>query len=319
MTEAVQIPYQHPVVRDLAWVMASAGLLQTVPEGQALVTDGWCRQHYLAHDDHLRALDEQPEALLTVLSKSKSHRLGIYFEWLLRYWLQEILQVHQLGHNVPVSRRQKTGGRRTLGEFDFLFRTGESQPLQQWEATVKFYLQKIDDQGQPYWVGPGDKDRLDIKLARLFQHQLKLAELPEAKACLSHWKTERVQPAGFIKGYLFYPLAEDGTYSPHPASDTVLLPCRLSPTHNKGWWFHWGDRPLPGTSDDTRWVVLAKSRWLSPVRQMADDGSRLSNADLAAYCEKYFHQQSRPLLVAELQRQSNVWVEVSRGFVLSPA
>ena len=319
MTDAVGIPYRHPVVRDLAWVMASAGLLQTAPEGQLLVTDEYCRQLYVTHDAHLRTLDEQPEPLLTVLSKSKSHRLGIYFEWLLRYWLQEILQVQQLGHNVPVFQMQKEGGQRTLGEFDFLFRMNESQPLQQWEATVKFYLQKIDEQGRPYWIGPGDRDRLDIKLARLFQHQLRLAELPEAKACLTDLGAECVQPAGFIKGYLFYPLTEEGSFSPHPASDSSLLPCRLSPMHNKGWWFHWRDRSLPGPPAETHWVVLAKALWLSPVRQTKNETAWLSAADLLAYCEKYFAQQDRPLLVAQLHWQSDAWQEVSRGFILAPS
>jgi len=252
-----------------------------------------------------------------VLPKNKSHRLGIYFEWLLRYWLEEILQVQQLGHNVPVFQRQKTGGKRTLGEFDFLFRVDPAQPLQHWEATVKFYLQKIDDQGRPYWIGPGDLDRLDIKLDRLFQHQLKLAEFPEAKTCLLGMGAESVQSAGFIKGYLFYPLAADGTFTPHPAGNASLSPCMLSPAHNKGWWFHWGDRSFPGSVAGARWVMLPKPRWLSPVRQTLEEGL-LNEKALTAYCEEYFCHQDRPLLLVALHWQSDTWQEVSRGFVLAP-
>ncbi len=318
LNDAVRIPYTHPVVRDLAWVMVSPGLLKTPPVGQALVSDEICHQFYASHQDHLSALDENPAPLLALLSKSKSHRLGIYFEWLLRYWLQNILQVQQLGHNIPVFQARKTGGKRTLGEFDFLFQMDETPSIQQWEATVKFYLQKINDQGEPYWIGPGDQDRLDIKLARLFQHQLKLSELAEAKACLLGRGAEAVQPAGFIKGYLFYPLAEDGTFSPHPASDNAVLPCRLSPRHNKGWWFHWRERSIPGAASDARWLVLAKSRWLSPVREKRNETILLDEVGLAAHCEKYFRQQNRPLLVAELQWQADVWQEISRGFVLAP-
>lgn len=318
MSELTKIPYQHPAVRDLAWVMVSPSLLQAAPDGQAIVKDNWCQGVYATHADHLHALDENPVPLLEALSKSKSHRLGIYFEWLLRYWLEEILQVQQLGHNVPVFQIQKSGGKRTLGEFDFLFRAGVSQPLQQWEATVKFYLQKINEQGQPYWIGPGDQDRLDIKLNRLFQHQLKLAELPEAKTYLADRGAESIQPAGFVKGYLFYPLAENGTFSPHSSSDTTLSPCVLSEMHNKGWWFHWGERSFPVLTTAIRWMVLAKPRWLSPMRSTQAEEFLLDKLMLADYCEKYFQRQDRPLLVAELEWQSNAWLEVSRGFVLPP-
>ncbi len=312
------IPYRHPVVRDLAWVMASPGLLQTAPERQALVTDDWCRGLYIAHENHLQALDENPAPLLSALSHCKSHRLGIYFECLLRYWLKTVLCVQQLQHNVPVFQPQKTGGRRTLGEFDFLFRVDEKKPVQHWEATVKFYLQKTDDKGNPCWIGPADQDRLDIKLNRLFHHQLELASFPEAKKCLLHMDIWPVQSAAFIKGYLFYPLDEAGKFYPESVDVVALAPCELSENHHKGWWLRWKEIPLPITVADIRWVILPKRRWLSPVSYMPSEEALLDDNALITYCDAHFHHQNSPLLVVELTWQSTVWVEVSRGFVLTP-
>ncbi len=316
-TEAMVLPYRHPVVRDLAWVMVSPGLLQKAPEGQALVKDDWCQCIYTTHENHLRELDENPTPLLEELSKCKSHRLGIYFEYLLRYWLQAILCVQELQHNVPVFQSQKTGGKRTLGEFDFLFRMDNGKPMQHWEVAVKFYLQKIDDDGKPRWVGPGDRDRLDIKLDRLFQHQLKLAGFPEAQACLMHIGTGSIQPAAFIKGYLFYPLDETGGFSPGliDAVDPALY--TLSANHHKGWWLPWKKMPVLTTVADVCWMILPKYRWLSPVYCEQTEEALLDTNALMEYCGIHFRHQDSPLLVVELSWQSTAWLEVSRGFILA--
>jgi len=318
-TDIVVLPYRHPVVRDLAWVMISPGLLQAAPKGQTLVMDEWCRHVYAAHENHLRELDEDPAPLLNALSKNKNYRLGVYFEYLLRYWLQTILCVQELQHNVPVFQSQKTGGKRTLGEFDLLFRMDEKKPVQHWEATVKFYLQKTDDQGNSCWLGPGNRDRFDIKLDRLFQHQLELANFPEAKECLMHMGGGPVQSAAFIRGYLFYPLDEAGKFLPESINIIDLASCVLSANHHKGWWLHWKSMPVPGTAADVRWVVLPKPRWLSPVCHTQTETALMNESALAAYCETHFLYRNSPLLVVELAWQSTVWLEISRGFVLAPA
>ncbi len=316
-TDTVVLPYRHPVVRDLAWVMASPGLLQKAPEGQALVTDDWCRCIYTTHENHLRELDENPMPLLDELSKCKSHRLGIYFEHLLRYWLKTILCVQGLHHNVPVFQPQKMGGKRTLGEFDFLFRMTNRKPTQHWEVAVKFYLQKTDNEGRPRWLGPGDQDRLDIKLDRLFQHQLKLADSSEAQACLMHMGVGSVQPAAFIRGYLFYPLDEAGEFFPELTDTVDLAPYALSADHHKGWWLHWRKMSVPTTVADVCWMILPKSRWLSPVCCEQAEETLMDASALIAYCEMHFRHQNSPLLVVKLSWQSTVWLEVSRGFILA--
>lgn len=315
---SMTLSYQHRVVRDLAWLMLSPGLLQVAPQGQRLVTDNWCQKLYAEHKSHLRKLDKNPQPLLRALSKCKSHRLGVYFEFLLRYWLEDILCVQKFQHNVPIFQPQATGGKRTLGEFDFLFQMPKKNPLHHWEATVKFYLQKTDDEGKSFWIGPGDNDRLDIKLNRLFQHQLKLTELPEAEECLQHWGAESIQPAAFIKGYLFYPLNKAGAFPALANNDANFSAYTLSPNHNKGWWLHWKSMSLPVTAHRSRWVILCKSRWLSPAHFMHTDASLMNVIKLEAYCENYFQDQSRPLLVAELDWHADAWQEVSRGFVLAP-
>lgn len=321
MGDVLDIPYQHPVVRDLAWVMRSPGLLRMGPAGQVIVADDWCRQIYIDAAQQLGALDNDPSPLLQALSQNKSYRLGVYFESLLRYWLEEILQVRQLRHNVPVFEQELKKGKRTLGEFDFLFRLAEKEPLQHWEATVKFYLLRSNEKGEGYWLGPGGRDRLDAKLERMFQHQLKLSTLPQAQAVLGNHANPPVESAAFIKGYLFYPLGENGKVKPLKENAPNLAPHVLANEHLQGWWLRWQSTSLPH-GDDTHWLVLPKLRWLSPVRQV-DETGMLDFKAMSAWLERHFRQHDTPLLLAELRLQTGVggkvWEEISRGFVLPPA
>ena len=312
------LPYTHSVVRDLAWVMASPGLLQCAP--QTLVSDDWCREVLIRHHDDLSALDNNPAPLQKALAQCRSQRLGIYFEQLMLYWLRDILRVEDLQHNLPVSREQTGSGKQTLGAFDFLFRFQPDGPLQHWEATVKFYLLKTMDNGEQRWVGPEGRDRLDLKLQRMFQHQLHLSQCPEAQAVTPALADKGVEAAAFIKGYLFYPLDGEGT---REASTAVAVPaCELSLDHLRGWWLHWGETALPGALADRRWMVLPKDRWLSSLCLSEASADVLDEAALGDHCHRHFCSSRvaspRPLLVVELARQSGAWREVSRGFVLPP-
>ncbi|MDG3087451.1 DUF1853 family protein [Vibrio hannami] len=60
-------------------------------------------------------------------------------------------------------------GKQTLGAIDFLLRRNDN--VEHWEVALKFYLLKGG-----YWYGPDSRDRLDIKLARMLNHQLKMSE-----------------------------------------------------------------------------------------------------------------------------------------------
>ena len=320
MNKTLGIPYQHSAVRDLAWVMASPGLLQTTSEESVLVSDEWCRTMYTQYQLQLQALDENPQPLIAALSRCKSYRLGIYFEFLLAYWLRDIFQVKQLRHNVPVFQQQDSGGQKTLGEFDFLFRFDAPHTLQHWEATVKFYLLQNDAEGNPCWLGPGNRDRLDSKLDRLFGHQLKLAYFPDARQCLELKQGEIVNPTAFVKGYLFYPADGNGEYGPKEKlmPSLNMAPYTLSSHHSWGWWVRFGVTPIPQQGSHSRWMILKKSHWLSPVQYAGDPEMLLDERGVSLFCKSHFRDQSRALLVAELNDVSGVWQELARGFVLAP-
>ena len=166
--------YQQQVVRDLAWILASPSLLdkQGWWAGHA-VGDDWCQRIYAEHLDWLAELDRDPAPLLRQLSDSghpasPRFRLGHYAEQLLACWLRRVAPAQQVACTVPVRQGQKT-----LGEFDLLWREGET--LHHWELAWKLQLHPGSaDAGLDAWLGLHPADRLTEKLEHLFRVQLGL-------------------------------------------------------------------------------------------------------------------------------------------------
>ncbi len=348
MNELEINPFRQAVVRDLAWVMASPGLMAAPAEDGALVfkgrvfkgrvfngkvfngkvskgrlseqlvSDEWCQQAYASHVVQLQQLDENPQVLLDFLAPLKSHRLGFYFEALLAFWFEHILQSHPFQRNVPVYQELQGTGRRTLGEFDFLFALPQQQTaLQHWEATVKFYLRHENKNGTVHWMGPAGQDRLDIKLARLFEHQLKLAETVEGKSVVTQFALPQIRSAALIKGYLFYPPDWSDCVTDGERLTPSVVSLRLSSRHLRGWWLRYGETALPKRSTHSQWLVLPKLRWLSAAWCAEDCSELLDEVAMAAFCERHFDLGNASLLLAEMCLGSAGWVEVSRGFIVS--
>ena len=317
MTTQKSAPFQHAVVRDLAWVMFSPGLINPLVDHNQLVTDEWCRQTYVDHIGKLYDLDKDPQPLLNYLSNLKSHRLGSYFEALLAFWFEHILLPNCFQKNVPVFRKLKKAGKQTLGEFDFLFSQNDQPLLQHWEVTVKFYLYHENMTGHVQWIGPAGKDRLDIKLARVFDRQLGLSETIEGNAVVTSLGFTGVQAAAFIKGYLFYPVDwEEGALVEAPPA-TAHVSLELAAAHLRGWWLRQGDADRPKRFSESRWLVLPKLRWLSAAWCANSSNELLDDDDMTQYCERHFESRRSSLLLAEMQPGSDGWNEVSRGFVVS--
>jgi hypothetical protein len=290
-----------PAVRDLAWVIGSPGLLDANHAEYAgqVVDDAWCAMQLNVCMPWLSALDAAPHALHRHIAAHASRRLGLYFETLIAFWLIHAPHMQLVAHNL-----QARDGNRTAGEYDLLWRDGKGM-VRHWEAAVKFYLQAEAIPATRAFIGPGARDRLDLKLDRVFRHQLGLSHTPAGRAALPDGiKLDEAQ--AFIKGFLFYPAG---------AAAAQATP-GLSPSHLRGWWVRYPVTALPQTSPDTGWMILPRLRWLAPLRLEAD-ASVMTNTELHAVLKQHFAATSEALQVAELQRATDgAWHECARGFVV---
>ncbi len=209
---------RDPMVRDLAWVIGAPVLPDAAFPAYTghVVDDAWCRTQLQTCAPWLAALDSEPRSLHDFIAARPTRRLGHYFESLIAFWLAYLPGMQIIASNLQVKDSQ-----RTLGEYDFILRDA-SADICHWEAAVKFYLQAEPQAEQHVFIGPGARDRLDLKMDRVFSRQLKLGYTPAGRCALPPGiALNRAQ--AFIKGYLFYPLTQTGP---------TIMPNTLMPDSN---------------------------------------------------------------------------------------
>ncbi|MFV8781396.1 DUF1853 family protein [Microbulbifer sp. SA54] len=185
--------------------------------------------------------------LQRALEASASRRLGIYFENLWAFAFEHHPDYRLLARNLPLR-----DGTRTLGELDFLVEHLPDATYEHWEVAVKFYLQVGDD-----WIGPGLKDRLDIKLERMLNHQLPVLHTSTGHRALDSLAEQQMQrrPTSvrqwtLMPGRLFRPLPDSGAL-PESACDY--------------WWCTLETFIHNGRNANCRWHYLPKRAWLAPL------------------------------------------------------
>jgi len=343
--------YKNLYVRELAWVMCSPNLLVPTRRSQRsalelpLVWDSDCRAYYQRFASRLDQLESDPSELLEWLSDLKSSRIGLRFEHYLHFWLRWIAPGADAVCKGLTLTDTATSGR-TLGQLDFLWRDS-SGATQHWEAAVKFYLYwpfspvwQSKDGDTAQWLGPNANDCFEAKLTHLRQRQIPIAASEIAQQTLqqSRWSLP-AHSSAFVKGYLFYPLA-DASSQTQDAMATwklggetrVLAPAAseisaqpVSRAHLKGWWQAYPIQHLPSVSPHSQWLVLPKLYWLAPVTVASRrELERLSlelfdQAQLMRYCDSHFQASQRSLMIVEMKTDGAGLHEISRGMLTHPS
>lgn len=296
-------PYLTQAVRDLAWACFSPELLhswQLADDGQNVADCGLSLTPARAR--WLNTLDREPGVLLEQLAKKPGKRLGIYFEQLWQFFLEQDPAVDLVAHNLAVRDHG-----RTLGEFDIVYWCHQRQRHYHLELAVKFYLGKrlhtsVGTRSQwQEWLGPNSRDRLDLKLQQLLQHQIRLAEQPAARDCLAPLGVIDPVPEMAIKGYLF-----QSPLDPLPPPFGYNSQCPMQ---------HWFALEAAGKQlgqiQAEHYLLPEKARWLSPVQAHGND-ELLSRSELVERLQSLFSVSPRAQLIAAI---NSAGAEVCRFFV----
>lgn len=235
------LEFQHTLVRQLAFTIASPNIICQLPVTlqiehpfQLHSNHQWV-QFYQTYQPRLRQLDQDPTELLQFMQRLKSTRLGLRFEYLMWFWLQD--QAHHdlqlLAHGLQIIE-----GHHTLGELDFLVRNPITRQVEHWEVALKYYLAE-QDLTLSQWYGLNRSDTLSRKLHHFTRKQFQFQQVPD-------YPIE--QKFAVMKGQLYLPLQ-------HPNEP---LPAWLNPTRRHG---HWGSEML------SPYYRLQRYEWLCPDPQ----------------------------------------------------
>lgn len=248
--------YQHHIVRDLAWAIASPPLLNLEQAPCRWYRGEWYQDLYMTSRDWLQHLDEAPEELQERLDKQKDRRLGRYFETLWAFWLEKCPRFEVIEQNLALRDECKT-----LGELDFLVLDKVSGKYLHWEVAVKFYLGLGDICEHTNWHGPGKKDRLDLKVEHLLNRQSVICQRPAVQKLLQEMG-HHVDACGVIlKGRLFYPYAN---------RENGIMPVDANPRHLRSYWLTMSDlqkKNAAANHEAKRFFPLVGYGWMASIPQ----------------------------------------------------
>ena len=247
----------HPGVRSLAWSVFSPPIFTEL--------NGYKHAHFELTDARhqwLLDLNRQPKALNTFMEEHcRSKRLGIVFERLWQFFISADPQTELIASNLAVYEQA-----RTLGEFDLIYFCHRRNTPIHLELAVKFYLYTPHQNNHPFscWLGPDSRDRLDIKVERLLQHQLPLAHTPQGRSALASLGVTEFEQELTIQGVLFYPQDAESRASSFQSSRSIQAEqtadqdSEISSHHQRG--IHY---PLNTAPKASNWLCLEKPEWLA--------------------------------------------------------
>jgi hypothetical protein len=219
---------------------------------------------------------------LAAFPTDSNHRLGRYFERVVEEGIRALGPVRF--HAGVVVREERV----TLGELDFVFQLPGEDFARHWEISCKYYLEIAGR-----FMGLMTRDRLDLKIPKLMEQQLRLPERPAARALLDRFGyPPQLISQAWVKGILFY-------------NGPAQVPREVSPGHWRGRW----SVGIPSEHAQARWVnLLPKTRWLVPYRAPLS-APTLASSDVLL--DPY-------AMLARVEPEGGEWVERERICIVPP-
>ncbi|MEE2643404.1 MAG: DUF1853 family protein [Myxococcota bacterium] len=236
-------------------------------------------------------------------------QIGLYFERLLFWWLEGAGPYTLVAHNLQV-HGLRAGRRETLGAFDFILRDRDGTALH-WELAIKFYLERAASSRWESWVGPNERDRLDLKLGKIATQQLPLSSSPEGVIRLEEVGIHaRPVQRALLRGLFFQRgLRAEGEAAPRPKG-----------AHGAciGRWFHLRDLPaLFAEVGPARWDFRHRPAWISSIATFDPVPVMGEQALIAEITARLSSKRAVMLSRLSPARESDgLWVEIERILIV---
>lgn len=188
------------LIDDLIWAVRSPPLIVMPGSDCQWYDSDFYRDLYDSSADWFAEMRRHPERVKALVAAQNDKRLGKLFETLWAAFLDESERFEIVEQNLQI-----IDGAKTLGELDLIVVDKKTKQMLHWELAVKFYLGFGDTRQWKNWFGPAKKDRLDLKMSHLINHQTNLSQHAAVKKVLKAKKIKIDNSAVILKGCLFYP------------------------------------------------------------------------------------------------------------------
>jgi len=145
-------------------------------------------------------------------------RLGFLYQYILSQLFSNSNNYQLMAEEIQLSAEG-----RTLGAIDFIVKNLVNSHVEHWEVAIKFYLLY-----QGHWYGPNAKDRLDLKLTKMLDHQLKMSSSSAFLKRYPEWSN--ISEHLLMQGRLYI-----NPFDNHPIPKACLTQT-LNPSRIKGYW-----------------------------------------------------------------------------------
>ena len=289
----------HP---DYQWILSSPSLMNIADEMDATL---WLSDLSQLHTTKLDSCEFLPA--------KRAPRLGIHYENLVNDILNSLIKPIDIKRNIQVVFNGIT-----LGEFDFI--GGNQQKGFHLECAIKYYLRIGTGAQLSDFVGPGKRDRLDIKWNRMCEKQITLSDTDAGKEICSELGIQPTDKKILIQGFLFHPYTEQPCPDLHPS---------INPEHNKGWWLRQRDIHLLDPTD--QFLLMTKPFWLTAQACYEEtccneqiekhEESDRNNDETAEVLDieklqEILSKAEWPLLFSRGNLINGKWAERDRGFIV---
>lgn len=222
-----------------------------------------CTPPLLKPNNTLAKMPFYPNTDVSPLAYTGNSRLG--------FWYQHLCLQHFHSHpdyQLIADEIQLNNNGRTIGAIDFIVKHRPTDTVEHWEVAIKFYI-LFDG----LWFGPNSKDRLDLKLSHMLEHQLNMSNHECFKQ--QYPQLEHIHPQLLLQGRLYT--------NPFRRQEvpTSCLGYDINRSQVNGYWCFWSEfenveEPL---------YALKKGQWLT--------GRNDQNALLTSETDEFVHCQSR--------------------------
>lgn len=266
-----------------------------------LLSHQWFLERAEAYAPRLEELNSYPAPLIEWMGKLPVSLLGKRFEALVAFWLHDQQELQLLHHGV-----QLRTGDKTVGEADFILFNKETEENWHLEVACKYYFSPQGKRGWADWIGPNGRDSLAEKMAK-FERQLHVFDSKEGRAFLNEHQLHIHRHVAMLKGYFFHHYTLLGrqrdALQAHP--------------HYCGGWFAWENELNVFTTQPFQWLVLPKSRWISPYLHAEGEFELLNGEDMAHCLGDLLSTTKKAHMVVQVMPDENGLLrELSRGMVV---